>query len=126
MKLDICSKMCCGPVEAEVLTALQVQAKNTAAVDMSGYEFLLAHLQELTKVAKESFERWKRWALHEQNQDTQDRLNDLNQKIPVLVSRKADFQKLKEEQHQVTPISQHRLVPAVRLNCSSQVHWQQV
>lgn len=95
---------------------------------LEGYEFLLAHLQELTKAAKESFGRWKRWAPPEQKQDIQDRLKDLNQKIPVLVSRKADF--ISEAERGAT--SSHPHLPTstcacrqTEANCFSQVYWQQ-
>lgn len=107
--------MRCLPPSKWLQQRADVQLQWTSTVDLR--EFLLTHLQELTRMAKDSFEWWKRWALSDQRQEIQDRLKDLSQKIPVLVSRKADFicQRLKKEQHQVSPIPHDPLTAAVRL-----------
>ena len=51
----------------EVLTSLEFvesECNHTAAIDLSGkqeaYEFMLTHLQDLTKTARELHDRWKR------------------------------------------------------------------
>ena len=81
----------------------QSECKSTAAVDLSmkqeAYDFMLNHLQDLTRTAKERHDRWKRWIPSDRKKDIQDRLKELDFIIPVLVSRKAEFiqVKLKEE-----------------------------
>ncbi|XP_035986919.1 uncharacterized protein LOC118560201 [Fundulus heteroclitus] len=114
--------------EHDVLTALQVaevESRRTGAVDVNSrleaYEFMLGHLQDLAKAAKVSFERWKRWTPAKQKQDIQGRLKDLDQKIPLLVSRKMDFicEKMKEDQRQVTPVFQNLSAPVIRLKPTS-------
>ena len=109
----------------DVFTSLEVaesECKLTAAVDRStkqeAYDFMLNHLQDLTKTAKGLHDRWKRWIPSDQKRVIQDRLRELDLTVPVLVSMKAEFiqVKLKEEdKRQTWTAPLNPTMPTIRL-----------
>lgn len=91
--------------ENEVLTSLEVaesEFKRTAGVDLStkqeAFDYMLNHLQDLTRTAEELHDRWKRWIPSEEKKVIQGRFRELDLTIPALVSRKADFIQVKLEE----------------------------
>lgn len=89
-------------VYAELSTALQAaetECERAAAMRPDGnqeaYDFILGHLKQLAKSAKEVHGHWKRWVPPDEQEELQDRLKGLELYIPKLISRKADFIRLK-------------------------------
>lgn len=81
------------------------------------YEFMLSHLQSLTKNVQELHTQWQKWIPQDVENDYLRELNSIKLQIPALTARKAEFIQAKEEdsESQIQDKTQPFGLPIVKL-----------
>lgn len=103
---DLIQKTLCANFGEEELTtavkAVEEEAETVASLKSSGnkeaFDFMFDYLKGLTKRAKELHTQWKCWAPPAEQKYFQLRVCGLEQIIPKLMSRRAEFIQIRAEE----------------------------